>query len=68
MYRSSKSFVFRIVPWFIGFAFVLIISICIIGGILAFKSFDVITEKGLKGVAEQVWCGKNDNCKLPEVK
>lgn len=59
---------FRIVPWFIGFVFVLIVSIWIVGGILVFKSVDAINEKGLRGVVEQVWCGKESNCKLPEIK
>lgn len=68
MHRTSGDFLFRIVPWFIGFVFVLIVSIWIIGGILAFKSFDAINEKGLKGVIEQMWCGKDANCKLPEIK
>ena len=68
MYRTSESFLFRIVPWFIGFVFALILSIWIISGILAFKSLDAINEKGLKGVVEQVWCGKDTDCKLPEVK
>lgn len=59
---------FRIVPWFIGFVAMLIVSIWIVGGILVFKFVDAINEKGLRGVAEQVWCGKEPNCKLPEVK
>lgn len=59
---------FRVVPWFIGFVFVLIISIWIVGGILAYKTINAVNENGLRSLAEQVWCGKEADCKLPWVK
>lgn len=66
--RVSGDFLFRIVPWFIGFCFVLIITIWIVGGVVLYKSVDTVNEKGVKGVIEGLWCGKEPNCKLPEVK
>lgn len=60
---------FKIVPWFIGIVFVVIIAGWIAMGVIAYKSVDAIDKHGLKGVAERVWCGKSaDDCKLPEVK
>lgn len=58
---------FKIVPWFIGFTFVLIILLWIVMGVLMYKSVESVNEVGLKGMTEQIWCGKDTNCKLPEV-
>lgn len=57
---------FKIVPWFIGFVFFVVILGWITMGVLAYKTIDAVGDKGLKGVAEQVWCGKADKCTLPE--
>ena len=67
-YDVGGSWIFRFVPWFIGFVFILVISGWILIGFFAYKSVDAINDKGLKGVVEQVWCGKDTECKLPEVK
>lgn len=45
--------------------FVSIISIWIFGAVLAYKVVDTVGEQGLKNVVEQVWCGKDEDCKLP---
>lgn len=62
---SNMDFLFRIVPWFIGFCFILVISGWIVLGIVAYKSINTVQEVGVKGVVEQLWCGKEPNCKLP---
>ena len=59
--------IFRLFPWFFGAVFVLIITWWIVLGYALVKGASTIEEKGLKGLTEQVWCGKNANCKLPEV-
>ena len=59
--------IFKIFPWVFGLVFTLIISCWISMGYLAVKSVDSIDQKGIKGLAEQVWCGKEIDCKLPEV-
>ena len=66
--RSSGDWIFRIFPFFFGFVILLVITIWIVVGVVAYKSIDAVNEKGLKGVAEQVWCGKeNTNCTLPDL-
>jgi ABC-type phosphate transport system permease subunit len=53
-------------PWIFAVVFVLIIA-CWIGMAFIFaKGITTIEEKGLKGLTEQVWCGKDTTCKLPE--
>lgn len=58
---------FKIVPWFIGLVFTLIILVWIVMGVLMYKGIDSVNEVGVKGITEQLWCGKDTNCKLPEV-
>ena len=66
--RSSGGWIFRIFPFFFGFVLLLVITIWTLVGVVAYKSIDAINEKGLKGVAEQIWCGKeNTNCTLPDL-
>jgi hypothetical protein len=36
-------------------------------GYLVVKGVGAVDEKGLKGVVEQVWCGKAADCKLPDI-
>jgi hypothetical protein len=67
-YDVGGSWIFRIVLWFIGFVFMLVISGWILIGFFAYKSVYAINDNGLKGVVEQVWCGKDTECKLPEIK
>lgn len=50
---------------FSGIVFVLMISIWIFGAVLTYKVVDQVNEQGLKGVVEQVWCGKDADCKQP---
>ena len=57
----------KIFPWFFGAVVVLIISGWIGMGYIMVKGASAIDEKGLKGVVEQVWCGKAAECKLPDV-
>jgi hypothetical protein len=58
---------FKIVPWFIGLAFTLIILGWIVMGVLMYKGISSVNEVGAKGMVEQLWCGKDTNCKLPDV-
>ena len=59
---------FKIVPWFIGFTFILIIAIWIVAGLTIYKGIEAVSEVGLKSIAEHVWCGKDADCKLLESK
>lgn len=59
---------FKIVPLFIGFVFVVIVSYWIFLGFVVYKSAEAIQNEGLSGVAQTIWCGKKPDCKLPEVK
>jgi hypothetical protein len=57
---------FKVVPWFIGFVFVLILLYWIVVGVILVKSADAINEQGLRGVIERIWCGKEaKDCQLP---
>ena len=53
---------FKVVPIFIGFVFVMIIGYFIFIGFIAYKAIDTVGDQdysnGLKPVIEKVWCGK----------
>ena len=49
--------IFKVVPLFIGFVFLVLITFWITLGVLAFKGAKEIQGKGLKGFIEQVWNG-----------
>jgi hypothetical protein len=57
----------KIFPWFFGAVFTLIICYWIAIGYVVVKGVGAVDEKGLKGVVEQVWCGKAADCKLPDI-
>tara|TARA_R110000823_G_C15657599_1_gene471673 strand:- start:329 stop:526 length:198 start_codon:yes stop_codon:yes gene_type:complete len=56
----------KIFPWFFGAVFTVIICGWFAIGYVVVKGVGAIDENGLKGVVEQVWCGKAADCKLPE--
>lgn len=58
---------FKLFPWIFGVTLVLILSSWIGMAFMFATSISTIEEKGLKGLTEQVWCGKDTTCKLPEV-
>jgi hypothetical protein len=60
-----STFFSKIFPWFFGAVFALIIGGWIVTGYVVVQGVGAVDEKGLKGVAEQVWCGKAADCKLP---
>lgn len=69
--QSQKQFnwMFRIASTIIALGFVAMLAYWSFLGFIAVKSFDAISEIGVKGVAEQIYCGKQADCKLPfEVK
>lgn len=55
----------KIVPYFIALVFVFIVCSWIFMGVIAYKGATSINENGVKGVVEQLWCGKQPDCKLP---
>ena len=61
-----STFFSKIFPWFFFAVFALIIGGWIVTGYVVVKGVGAIDENGLKGVVEQVWCGKAADCKLPE--
>lgn len=50
-----------------GLAVVMIIGSWIVMGVFAYKTIDAVGEQGVKGVVEQVWCGKDTQCSLPAI-
>jgi hypothetical protein len=57
---------FKVIPWFIGFVFVVIILFWIVAGILVYKGATAVGDQGVRGVVERLWCGeKATDCKLP---
>lgn len=56
---------FTLIKTFILIVFVLIICVWIFMGVLAYKGVTTVDERGLKGFVEQIWCGKQADCKLP---
>ena len=56
----------KIFPWFFGAVFTLIICGWFAIGYFVVQGVGAVDEKGLRGVVEQVWCGKAADCKLPE--
>ena len=58
-------FMFRVVATIIALVFVGIVCFWIFAGALAVKAVDQVGEQGVRGVVEQLWCGKSPDCKLP---
>ncbi len=56
--------IFKITPWLIGFCFVATILQFVVFGILAVKVVDEVQDKGVKSIVENVWCGKQQDCKF----
>lgn len=52
------NWIFKAVPYFIGFVFVAIFTVWIISGVLIFKGVDVIQKDGVKTVIERIWNGQ----------
>lgn len=54
---------FRIVLTMIVITFIAIVGFWIFAGTVAIKALDQVEQHGVKGVVEQVWCGKDKpNC------
>ena len=53
----KESWLFKVVPLFIGFVFLVIVTFWITCGVLVFKGAKEIQGKGLKGFIELVWNG-----------
>lgn len=64
--QSQRRFnvMFRVVTTLIALTFVGVILFWGFAGFLAYKAADGIGEKGVRGVVEQLWCGKSTNCEL----
>ena len=58
-------FLFKLIPWIIGVAFVMIISWWICLAVVAYKGIQEVDQHGIQGLAKQMWCGKTENCDLP---
>ena len=68
MYERRKmpgQWLFKVVPIFIAFVFILIITMWILGGVLVYKTAGAVEKDGVRGVIEKVWCGEQPNCRLP---
>lgn len=58
---------FRVVSVFIAVIFIMVISFWIVTGIFAYKALNQVNDNGVRGLIEQLWCGKNVDCKLPNI-
>lgn len=58
----------KLFPWVFGFAVTSILAIWILTAVLITQAVTTVSDVGLKNVVEQVWCGKDAACKLPEMK
>lgn len=64
-FNSKKEFPFNMFPYFFGFVFFVIVSMIALQVYVGVVAVNQISENGLKGVSEQLWCGKDksDECK-----
>lgn len=63
--QSQKRFniLFRIISTLIAVVFVATVGFWILVGVFAFNSISAFEKHGIKGVVEQIWCGKEKpNC------
>lgn len=65
--KMPLSWMSRIFPWLFGFAFLSIISVWIVIGVVMYKSASTVSEVGVKGAMQSLWCGNQANCKLPDL-
>lgn len=65
--KSQRNFniMFRVIATIVALGFVGIVCFWIFAGVLAVKAADQVGEQGVRGVVEQLWCGKSVDCKLP---
>lgn len=61
----KESWIFKLVPWFIGFVFLVIVFWWVCVGVLLTKGVDEIQAHGARGLAEKLWCGEEKDCSLP---
>lgn len=52
---------------FIAFVFVIVISFSVVIGIFAVKAANQVNDSGIRGLLEQLWCGKDVDCKIPNI-
>lgn len=57
--------IFKLFPYFFVGILVIILAVWAGTGYLVYKTGSAINEKGVKGVAESLYCGKTPDCKLP---
>ena len=64
--KSFNTFntIFKVV---FGISVIIIVGTWIVMGVLAYKTIDAVGERGVKGVVEEVWCGKDTQCSLPAI-
>jgi hypothetical protein len=59
----------KIINWIVIAVFALslvsAIVFSILIGVVTVKAVDQVDEQGLRGVLEQLWCGKSVDCKMP---
>ena len=52
---------FKVVPWFIGFVFVLVICMWIGYAVIGVTVYKEVKAKGLHSIFNQVWNGPSEN-------
>ena len=65
--RRQHDIMFRVIMTIIVVTFIAIISFWIFAGTVAVKALGQVEQHGVKGVVEQIWCGKDKpNCLEPK--
>lgn len=55
----NNDWLFKIVPIFIGFVFIVTIGIWIVIGLVGLKAVEKVDKQGLKSVISDVWNGRD---------
>jgi hypothetical protein len=63
--QRRHDIMFRVISTIVALTFVGIVCFWIFAGVLAVNAVDQVGEQGVRGVVEQLWCGKTADCKLP---
>lgn len=59
-YEPKGSWLFKVVPIFIAFVFIVVIGSWLAMGYVAIKATNEIDQRGLKSVLEEVWEGPKE--------
>lgn len=56
----NNDWLFKVVPIFIGFVFIVTIGIWVVIGLVGLKAVEKVDKQGLKSVISDVWNGRDN--------